>query len=178
MIKSINKFDLFKQTQFRKTYFKSISGGLIKNVLQDLKDMAFKLNKCKLFVITVGSNDCDSLNQIDKVIGDYLDLVEYVRETYPPETVIILNKLIPRLKTKYTQLDEFDKRRKCFNNFIQNGLSVMFSSSSTYFVVEHERFEDSNSLNDLLSDGVHLSVQKGVVFYVEDIKNVLNKLLN
>jgi hypothetical protein len=177
MIKHIDKCNLLEQTQFKKTYFKSISGGLIKNVLQNLKEMESELFNCKLFVITVGSNDCDSLNQIDKVIADYFDLIEYLRETYSSETVFVLNKLIPRLKTRYTKLDEFNKRRLCFNNFIQDSLSVINSSSSPFCIVEHERFEDENSLNDLLSDGVHLSVQKGVGFYVEDIKNVLNKLI-
>ncbi len=184
MIKNINKLDLFENSKFKNTYFKSISGGLIKHVHEDLKNMSHELKNCKLFIITVGSNDCDSLNQIDKVIGDYLDLVEYLRDTYSSETCIILNKLIPRLKTRYTKLDDFDKRRLCFNNFIQNSLCTMFSSS--LFVVEHERFEireneidatNNNILNEFLSDGVHLSIQKGVKLYVEDIKNVLNKIV-
>lgn len=168
MVKHIDSNKLFEN---KKCFFKSISGGLIKDVFEFLKKRDGFFIDCKIIVLTAGSNDCDSLNDISKVISDYLDLAQYLNKTYP-NAKLVFNKLIPRLKTRYTKLEEFELKRACFNNFLESTLFALVPCK----IVNHEGFEIADCIESLLVDGVHMSPLKGVSIYVNEIKSVLQAL--
>lgn len=73
----------------------------------------------------------------------------------------------------YFYLKEFEERRTSLNRFMEQNLPTLVSST---LIVKHPTFENSNILNNLLYDGVHLSA-KGVALYTEEIKNVLVNFL-
>jgi len=84
------------------------------------------------------------------------------------------NKLIPRLKTKYLDLAEFEKRRVDFNDCIQKRLGVLGNS----MILTHESFEEKDKLGCLLSDGVHISPLNGLSLYVDTIQQALSKIIS
>ena len=168
MIKNINANEIFSN---KKCYFKSISGGKIKDILLNLKSNENLLKNSKCFLITCGSNDVDSLNDMKTTINDFLELAQYLHSTYE-SSQFIFNKLIPRTKCRYVSLIDFDKRRICFNDFLQFTLPLIVPCK----IVEHESFENKTLLNDLLADGVHISPSRGLPLYVDEIKKVLFNL--
>lgn len=165
MIKHINSKEIFPN---QKCYFNSISGGKIKDILASLKSNEQLLKNASCFVVTCGSNDCDSLNDMKTVINDYLDLAQYLHSTHKGSK-FIFNKLIPRSKCRYVSLIEFEKRRVCFNEFLEITLPLIVPCK----IVDHKSFENKTHLNDLLTDGVHISPVRGLPLYVEQIKKAL-----
>ena len=166
MIKSIDPKQIFPD---KRCHFKSISGGKIKDVHNYLKNNANLLKNSQYFIVTCGSNDCDSLNNINDVLNDYLELAEYLKNTFNTSSCFIFNKLIPRTKCRYVSLLEFEKRRTCFNNFLE----VYVPLTVSCIIVDHLAFEIKTGLNDLILDGVHISPFKGLPIYVEQIKSKL-----
>ena len=165
MVKQIDVKRLF--TDGTKCFFKSISGGLIKSIISCLTVRELLLANCKTFIITAGSNDIDS-NSAEEAISDFKSLVEYLNETHPIAKIII-NKLIPRTRTKFSDLLDFESKRIAFNNFLDS------ISSSKHVIVTQDLFEDAEKLEMMLSDGVHLSPLYGVLPYEAQIKtNILN----
>jgi hypothetical protein len=167
MVRNIRYKDLFGSDL--KTFFKSISGGLIKHVDTFLRSRANLLNQCNIFVITCGSNDCDSTSDMASTLSDYLNMCRYLNETFPAAR-LVLNTLIPRQRCKYATQDEFEQRRVVFNNFL---VSTVTGNFVTAQVVPHPGFENRDSLGKLLNDGIHLSVDHGLPIYVEEIRAVL-----
>lgn len=166
MVKHINPKLIFDE---KKTFFKSIGGGLITNIHEFLKKRDGLFDKCKCFLITCGSNDCDSVAEIGKTIENMIELAQYLSNAYPAAN-LFFNKLVPRTKTKYTELDVFDKKRVCFNNFLESTLTLMVPCK----IISHEGFESKDELDKLLYDGVHLSPMHGVPLYIDEIKKHLH----
>ncbi len=169
MVKHIRPVDLFGK---RKCFFKSISGGLIKHIDSFLRTREGYFESCNMFVVTCGSNDCDSKNEISETLTAYLDLCLYLSEKYP-NARLILNTLVPRQNTRFTTQEEFEERRVLFNQFLNSSVNSLIWNAR---IVSHPNFENRESLSTLLSDGVHLSVDQGVLIYVQEIKTVLNDL--
>lgn len=169
MVKHIDVRQLF---QNKNCLFKSISGGKITDIFTYLRLSEHELKNSKYFVITVGSNDCDSLDEINTVISNYFDLAQYLKQKYP-DSNFIFNKLIPRVKCRYVSLLDFDKRRICFNNFLE---ATLTSSISNCKIVTHSAFESKTELTKLLSDGVHIS-PTGLPLYVEQIRKTIDNLI-
>lgn len=168
MVRNIQPNKIFPN---KKCFFKSISGGRINDIVNYLKFNESWLTNCKLFLITCGSNDCDSFKSINEVIQDYLNLAQYLSHKYPVSR-LLFNKLVPRTKTRYTNLIDFEKRRLCFNGFLENALPLLLPCT----IISHEEFESSSSsLEELLCDGVHLSLSKGVSVYTQKLKQVLKQ---
>ncbi len=165
MVKHLNFKELFPDN---KCFFKAVSGGSIKNVLQCLRARSNVLTDCQVFVITAGCNDLDRDKPGQSASEDFLTLCRYLKETYPNARFIV-NKLVPRTTTKYTDLHVFEQRRADFNLFLDNQLQFL----GDYVVVTHAEFEKKQELWDLLSDGVHLSPMKGVPLYTAEIKKFL-----
>ncbi|CAF0936137.1 unnamed protein product [Brachionus calyciflorus] len=165
MVKHIDPSKIFED---KKCFFKSISGGRISDIIEFVKKREGFFSQCKYICITCGSNDCDSYNEIKQTIDRYLELAQYLHKTYP-ESLLIFNQLIPRTKTKYVDLDLFEKRRVCFNDFLNTTLRILIPCE----IVEHKSFEDKSQLETLLIDGVHMTPIKGVPIYIDDIKNYL-----
>lgn len=169
MIKHIDTNKLFAN---RKCFFKSISGGQIKDVLEFIKKREGFFDNCKFIVLTCGSNDCDSYKEIKININDMLELAEYVSKMYP-KAKLVINQLIPRLKTKFIHLEDFEKKRVLFNNFLNDTVSLMIPNC---VIVKHPAFEVKSELESFLLDGVHMSPLRGVPIYIEEIKNNLKGL--
>lgn len=171
MVKHLSIKEMFPS---KRCFFKSISGGSIKNVLQCLRARSNCLTDCEVFVLTAGSNDIDrdgpgaTDTALDSSVEDFLSLCTYLKETYPTARFII-NKLIPRTKTKYTDLHVFEQRRVKFNEFLERELTFL----GDYVVVSHPEFERKQELWNLLIDGVHLSPVRGVPLYTAEIKKYL-----
>ena len=170
MVKHIDVKVLFTN---KSCFFKSISGGRINDITNILKQREELLKKCKYFIITCGSNDVDSLNSISQVKADFFKLAFYLSKKYP-DAKFFFNKLIPRLKTKYLDLAEFEKRRVDFNDCIQKRLGVLGNS----MILTHESFEEKDKLGCLLSDGVHISPLNGLSLYVDTIQQALSKIIS
>lgn len=166
MVKHFSVKDIFPD---QKCFFKSISGGSIRDVHNILKSRELLLAHVKTFVITAGSNDMDSENDANTGINDFLEMVQYLNEIYS-DAKFIFNKLVPRTQTKFTDLKEFEERRIQFNNFLEKDLTFL----KDYIILGHLEFEDVDKLSENLSDGVHLSVSKGVPLYVEEIKKSIH----
>ena len=169
MVKNIETNKLLPN---KRCFFKSISGGCIRDVWNALKSREALLRGCKIFVITCGSNDCDSTRDLKTTINDFLELAQYLSKLYP-DSKLIFNKLIPRTKTRYTQIEEFEKRRICFNNFLESTLTLLVPS----VIVTHEKFESVHDLDMLLVDGVHMNPLHGVPIYIENIKKTIENLV-
>lgn len=167
MVKHINVKTLFSNET--KCFFKSISGGLIKGITSCLTARELLLAHCKLFIITAGSNDIDSGHDVQVAINDFTNLAKYLHSKYPDAKVII-NKLIPRTRTKFTKLADFEIRRVEFNQFLEEGLQFL----PDHVIVTHNIFEDKLRLDSLLSDGVHLSPLYGVGPYVAQIQKYIS----
>ena len=165
MVKHFNVKELFPD---QNCFFKSISGGLVKAIMNVLEARESLLKHCKVFIITAGSNDMDSRNEAETGIADFLKLAQYLKAQYK-DAKFIINKLVPRTKTKYSVITEFEKRRLQFNDFLENDL--MFLGNLT--VVDHREFENKDRLSSLLSDGVHLAPSSGVPLYVNEIKKFI-----
>lgn len=162
MIKHINVKDLFSE---KRCFFKSINGGFIKSITQCLEARELLLKKCKLFIITAGSNDIDSTSDVYTAINDFISLMKYLKKCYP-DAKFIINELIPRVKTKNVEISIFEERRIVFNEFLTNDLDFL----DEYAIVKHEAFNNTDKLGELLSDGVHMSTVHGVPIYVSDIR--------
>ena len=167
MIKDIDSKLVFPNS--KRCFFKSISGGKIKDVYNFLKNRENLLKNSKYFIVTCGSNDCDSLSDIKDVLNDYLEMALYLKNTFNT-SCLIFNKLIPRTKCRYVSLLDFEKRRNCFNTFLE---IIVPLTVSDCIIVDHLAFEMKTDLNDLLLDGVHISPLKGLPIYIEQIKNKL-----
>ncbi len=166
MVKQIKPSELFGD---KKCFFKSINGGLINDIARCLVARDLLLADCRCFVITCGSNDMDSATKsLEAACSDFLKLIEYLSGQYP-DARFIINKLVPRLRTKYLQLEVFEERRAAFNKFLDENLKTM----ENCVIVNHAAFEHKDSLCGLLSDGVHLSELTGVPAYIEAIKERL-----
>jgi len=165
MVKQIKTNDLFED---KKCFFKSISGGLINDIARCLVARELLLAECRCFVITCGSNDVDSTASIQTVCNNFLNMIKYLNNQYP-EARFIINKLVPRLKTKFVHIDAFEKRRTVFNNYLEENLKFL----KNYSIVEHPSFEEKSNLCNLLSDGVHLSLSNGVPVYTKTIKEFI-----
>ena len=170
MVKHIDVKVLFSN---KNCFFKSISGGRINDITNSLKQREELLKKCKYFIVTCGSNDVDSLNSITQVKADYFKLAFYLSRKYPGAK-FFFNKLIPRLKTKYLDLVEFEKRRLEFNKCIQKRLGALSNST----VLTHDSFEAKDKLGCLLSDGVHISPMNGLSLYVHTIQQALSTIIS
>jgi hypothetical protein len=169
MIKHIRPVDLFKK---KKCFYKSISGGSIKHVDAFLRTKEGYFDNCETFVITCGSNDCDSTKKINETVAAYFELCWYLHQKYP-NAHLVLNTLVPRQTTRYTTPEEFEKRRVLFNQFLVSSINSLIWNAK---IVLHPKFEDPELLATMLSDGVHLSVDHGVAVYVAEISSVLNEL--
>ncbi len=168
MIRNIHPNEIFPN---KKCFYKSISGGRINDVANYLKLNESWLMNCKLFLVTCGSNDCDSFKSLSEVIQDYLNLAQYLSAKYP-KSRLLFNKLVPRTKTRYTNLNDFEKRRLCFNEFLESALPLLLPCT----IISHEEFEQTSSyLEQLLCDGVHLSLSKGVPLYTQKLKQKVNQ---
>lgn len=165
MIKHLDPNKIFEN---KKCFFKSISGGRISDIIEFVKKREGFFDNCQFICLTCGSNDCDSYNDIQTTIQRCIDLATYLHSKYP-QSNLIFNELIPRLKTKYIDLDLFEKRRICFNNFLNSSLKMIVSCK----IVKHEEFEDKSKLEFLLTDGVHINPIDGVSKYIQDIKKIL-----
>jgi hypothetical protein len=172
MVKHLSIKEMFPS---RRCFFKSISGGSIKNVLQCLRARSNCLTDCEVFVLTAGSNNIDkdgtdtaTDTALASSVEDFLSLCTYLKETYPTARFIV-NKLIPRTKTKYTDLQVFEQRRVKFNEFLERELKFL----GDYAVVSHPEFERKQELWNLLIDGVHLSPVRGVPLYTAEIRKYL-----
>lgn len=168
MIKHLDPSKIFEN---KKCFYKSISGGRISDVLEFIKKREDFFSECHFICLTCGSNDCDSYNDIQTTIQRCIDLASYLHSKYPKST-IIFNELIPRLKTKYVDLEMFEKRRLCFNNFLNSSLKLIVPC----ITINHEEFEDKSKLESLLMDGVHINPISGIPLYTENIKKYLNSL--
>jgi hypothetical protein len=168
MVKHVSPKSLFEN---EKCFFKSISGGLIKNVLEFVRARVDFFHECKCFIVTCGSNDCDSTRPIKDTIETFVELAVYLSQTYP-NARFLFNKLIPRTKTRYVSLEEFEKSRTCFNHFLESTLTLLVPACK---IVNHESFELKENLELLLADGVHMSPLRGVPAYVNDIKQALQE---
>lgn len=166
MIKHLDPGKIFEK---KKCFYKSISGGRISDILEFIKKREGFFNDCQFICLTCGSNDCDSYNDIQTTIQRCIDLASYLHSKYPKST-LIFNQLIPRLKTKYIDLEMFEKRRVCFNNFLNSSLKLIVPC----ITINHEEFEDKSKLESLLMDGVHINPVSGVPIYTENIKKCLN----
>jgi hypothetical protein len=169
MIRNIRSADLFPT---KKCFFKSINGGLIEHVDSYLRAREGFFDHCHTFVLTCGSNDCDSKNEINETVAAYYALCWYLHLKYPTAR-LVLNTLVPRQHTRFTTPAEFEKRRKQFNQFLVANISGVIWNARVVF---HPEFEDRESLDTLLSDGVHLSIDRGVLVYVEEINGVLRSI--
>ncbi len=165
MIKHLYSNELFFN---KKCFFKSISGGSINDVHQCLDINKNILNNCEIFVITIGSNDIDRNKPIKSAIQDFTNFYLFLNKTFP-NAKFIINKLVPRTKTKYTNLITFENRRIYYNLFIQHLL--LFKNN--FIVITHTKFEQKQNLQELLSDGVHLSLINGVPIYLSEIKKII-----
>jgi hypothetical protein len=169
MIKHIKPSDILAE---KKCFFKSISGGLIKDVFEHIKVRKdfFTQNDLKMFITTCGSNDCDSQNEFNETLNNFLEFASHLQENYP-NAILVFNTLVPRQKTKFTEINLFEEKRVCFNNFLK---SIIKNIIKKCIIVDHERFESKSDLDTLLSDGVHLSPINGVPVYVQDIKKAIS----
>ena len=96
--------------------------------------------------------------------NDFLELVQYLNGQYP-EARFVINKLIPRTRTKYAELKIFEERRIAFNKYLEENLTFL----KNYVLVDHVAFEEGDKYV-MLSDGVHISPLVGVPMYVDTIK--------
>ncbi|RNA27106.1 hypothetical protein BpHYR1_002977 [Brachionus plicatilis] len=151
MVKHLDPNKIFEN---KKSFFKSISGGRISDIQEFIKKREGFFNDCQFICLTCGSNDCDSYNDIQTTIQKCLDLATYLHSKYP-KGILIFNELIPRLKTKYIDLDFLKLVVPCQ-------------------VVKHDEFEDKSKLENLLMDGVHINPINGVPIYIQDIKKCMD----
>ena len=168
MIRPLNVNKLFPN---RRCLFKCILGGLTRDCFDYIKRKTELLRNCKCFVIVCASNDCDSKADMSYVITEYLDFALYLY-THFPQAKLVFSKLVPRLRTAYVSLEEFDTRRVCFNNFLETSMVNILPCT----VVSHSKFENKERLKDLLEDGVHFSVEKAVPIYERKLKKVIDRL--
>jgi hypothetical protein len=167
MINNIDVNDFFPDL---KCLFKSINGGKTTDILEYLKKNEDILKSTKYFIITCGSNDVDSLMKLSDIMLDHLQLVRYLENDFK-DAQIIFNKLIPRIKCRHVTQSDFEKRRSCFNKYLEILPFVLKCQ-----IVEHLDFEaDAWKLAYLLADGVHIST-KGLPIYTKNISNAINKI--
>ena len=165
----INNIDVTKFFPNLKCLFKSINGGKTADILEYLKNNEPILKASKYFIITCGSNDVDSLMKITDAISDHLLLVKYFENKFK-DAKFIFNKLIPRTKCRHVTLSDFEKRRNCFNKYMES-LPLAIDCE----LVEHLEFEtDAWKLAYLLADGVHMS-PKGLPIYIKNIMDTIKK---
>jgi hypothetical protein len=104
MIKYIDPKFIFNSKE-TKCYFKSISGGSIRHVIEDLKENEIRLKNVRIFVVTCGSNDLDSTyHDIQAVKTMYLELARTLKKLFP-NARLVFNKLVRRTWTKYSTLE-------------------------------------------------------------------------
>jgi len=168
MVKHIDVKLLFPD---KNCLFKSISGGRINDIINYLKANEKLLINSKCFVVTCGSNDCDSLSELKDVVSHYFELAQYLKNTFNKAS-FVFNKLIPRTKCRYVSILEFEKRRICFNNFLEYTLPLIVPCQ----IVEHLAFDSKTELSNLLLDGVHISPLRGLPLYIEQIKKALQNI--
>ena len=168
MIKGVNCNAVFPN---RKCIFKSISGGLTRHCHEYVKSRELLLANCKYFIVVCGSNDCDMFYDINKVIMDYLEFAQYLSKMFP-RARLIFNKLVPRLRTKNRTIEEFELRRVCFNNFLEQSLPNIIPCT----IVTHDIFERKEKLKDFLSDGVHFSPLRAIPIYENNLRQVVDAL--
>jgi hypothetical protein len=169
MISPLNIRNLFPT---RKCMFKCILGGFTEDCFYYIKRKTDLLKSCKCFVIVCASNDCDSSNDMQTVITDYLDFALYLHKNFP-KAKLVFCKLVPRLLTACVSLDEWEKRRTCFNDFVENTLVNIIANS---VCVTQSKFEDKDLLPELLCDGVHFS-SKAIPIYEKKLKKVIDQVL-
>lgn len=102
MVKYIDPKNVFDSET--KCFHKSISGGSIKHIKEALEYHEANLKNVKLFIVTCGSNDCDSTyKDAQAVISLYLNLARTMKKLFP-DAKLIFNKLVPRMDTKFSEL--------------------------------------------------------------------------
>ena len=178
MIRGIDPYDVLPD---KNVLFSSISGGRITDLLNYLITQEPYLKSCRLFIITIGSNDCDSHATMVKIYKDLNELVYYLDDKFPKARVL-MNLLVPRPVCRYTKPDEFESRRKSFNEYVRVSLPnqlknvVLSYIPHPSFEVDPQESEGQKILADLLHDGVHISTDYGVAKYVAEINDALKDL--
>ena len=166
----IGNIDVTKFFPHLKCLSISIKGGKTADILEYLKNNETILKSLKYFIITCGSNDVDSLMNITDVISDHLLLVKYLQNNFN-EAKFVFNKLIPRTKWRHVTLSYFEKRRICFNKYMESLPLAIYCE-----VVEHLEFEtDAWQLAYMLADGVHMS-PLGAKIYTQNLMDTMQKV--
>lgn len=170
MVKYIDPKNVFDSET--KCFHKSISGGSIKHIKEALEYHEANLKNVKLFIVTCGSNDCDSTyKDAQAVISLYLNLARTMKKLFP-DAKLIFNKLVPRMDTKFSELAVFEQKRCILNRFLESSLPNMVSNCT---IIGHDEFEVTGALASLLNDGVHFTFH-GVGVYAAQLKRTVDSL--
>lgn len=148
----------------KNSYLKALSGARIEILFNFIKTKFF--SNCKYFMLTCGSNDCDSTIAIESTTHIYLQLLKYLREKFT-DAVIFINELVPRTRTR---TEHYENNRKILNEFLE----IFCKNNFKYEFIKHDSFENRQNLNTYLYDGVHLHPINGVPEYIKEINKVLS----
>jgi hypothetical protein len=169
MIKHIRPLDL--SSSIARVFVKSLSGALIKQLHNYIKKKKINTKLCKYFLLECGSNDCDTFieNKFEQIKDDFNALVSCIRANNP-NLKLFVNSLVPRTTTRHSLLN-FEANRSKLNSYYES----LAENDDRFFYIKHDLFDDSNTIDKLLYDGVHMHPIYGVPTYLNEIKKYFSE---
>lgn len=150
------KFDLraavdFNLVQTATVSFHGIGGLTVPRLARELRLLFVNEPLPRVIILEIGTNDLSSQSP-EVVIGEVLDLVDYL-QSVESSTVVGVCKVIPRRQRGTgLPLEDFNNRAATFNKMLE----APFDDQQFIFVWEHFELQ-SLSRRVLLPDGVHLN---------------------
>ena len=150
------KFDLraaldFNLTRTATVSFHGIGGLTVPRLARELRLLFSHEPPPRVIILEIGTNDLSS-HSLEVVIGDLLDLVEFL-QSVDSSTVVGVCKVLPR-RHRSTGLphEEFNTKAVTFNKM----MDALFDDRPSVFVWGHLELQ-SLSRRVFLPDGVHLN---------------------
>ena len=150
------KFDHRAAVDFNLSQTANISmygiGGLtVSRLERKLRSILVNKPLPKVVILEIGTNDLSSQSP-EIVIGEILELVEYMRSVDSLEAIGFCKVIPRRERDTGLPLEDFNAKVTTFNNMLE----ALFDEDRLVFVWEHLELQ-SLSRRVLLTDGVHLN---------------------